>query len=1472
MQKYLSFFVVLFSFFFLFGGWGEELCEDQTCSGHGECQEDGENEWCACDEGYIADGMDCILGCNGVTCSGHGVCSVVSGAEICTCEAGFYATGLNCILNEASTVDTLAILNGTDCYNTGNCHYRLIFATGAYDFTPALSSLYDIIINVLDSENVWHNYRKTVAQCVTEGVCDNVDAQYIDFWFQHNVNGNQYVTVELLGNGDDASDDMYHDVLIDYCYGVDCGTGGTCDDTSGYPACNCEYGYVLRDGVCEEGWFEDENLAAAVVEMLKYKGYDVETETDIEPEMLADIESLALRHQNISSLTGIELFSSLSVLDVSENHINDLSPLENCSGLKVLNISSNPVSDLTPLTGLPLYSIDISYSGVYNLNPLALIGTLSELIFADTENDRHGMLRPDNTAVGLWLGNLLGCNESVLIYGSAGNTYEIGLVGIGGGCRSHASCVNGRCLCDDGYVYSESTNSCFDPDDCGSGYHYDSVSGTCVSNIGKYNCGALPENSKIVSNRTIIWNDSEYAVPTGYTTNLCHSGDSGCAESICQWDCRTGYAYVRDDICVPNNATRFIPESAYTQMILPDISRRDVVLEPIPGVPSFSPVLKAELRYDARGSLKAGWYLDLPRVELNIDNLSPTIPLYVWDQKSVYVYMPWGREEYSIVAEKKCFDSDNAPISQCTTSYDLSNADHVEITYYPAPGQNLFSYVVLKTTGKACEISYSYTNGEYFYYDDNSKDKDTWEITRYGSDGSVTEFYRGGIFSNFGNNVVGYASRPANYRFMDYIPISKYTTRDHKEIVFKYDWQVVKTDSQTFSHYSITSVNIIDPLRRVVRIASDSAESGLMGKPGLRREPLEGNISISSGRALLFNNLPVSLTKVAEYSVSDGFDMTAEIYKSGSWIRSDTYSEKGRVLTLSSSTGDDDVVGSTVWTVTANNDNKPDGYTERKLINNDSEYAIKTVKGVFHQETQETYKKYYSLSLPENENNRHKITTVYSHETSGTPVSKRIVEDYFNDWLQPAKRVTCKPNSNSDENCTNNTTSVTEEIKYNASGSPIYFKDADGQITVNFYDTADEVSVPNYINHFYQIPAPGTYANFDPDLHSELNIFRSDSLRKSGTLLCSAVYSLNTVSVDEMLSDYAYGINWNPNRCGNTENSRVTNYNWTKEALEKPYDLKTITYPDGKTKTFTYDYEINPTDYIPNGKVWGETITGSNSQNTLQTCYAYNNDYQLIKQGIGPAGNNCDPKKGFLFNTDSGLLMTTDFSYGSGLPLVIALANDYIYDSMGRKIAERNSAGISTVYVYDSLDRVVFTFFGCDLEDTNSFDDRVYEPYNFNGSDTAGEDGRGVAFSYTSGEFPYARYMNFNFCQYYRKYKYDAMSNLTETYFFEYWGVNSNNQIVKNTTSPKIIKQKTEYDMLGRAVKSCQFDATLSEPDKRCIETEHDIFGNIVKKEEAVYDQDDHKRNDVHGEIREITYDLRNRPLTVTVDGLQTEV
>ena len=58
MKKCMLFAAVFFCFTSLSADWGAELCEDQICSGHGECQDDGENEWCVCDSGYIASGLE----------------------------------------------------------------------------------------------------------------------------------------------------------------------------------------------------------------------------------------------------------------------------------------------------------------------------------------------------------------------------------------------------------------------------------------------------------------------------------------------------------------------------------------------------------------------------------------------------------------------------------------------------------------------------------------------------------------------------------------------------------------------------------------------------------------------------------------------------------------------------------------------------------------------------------------------------------------------------------------------------------------------------------------------------------------------------------------------------------------------------------------------------------------------------------------------------------------------------------------------------------------------------------------------------------------------------------------------------------------------------------------------------------------------------------------------------------------------
>lgn len=246
MKKFMLFLISILSLQVLYAGWGPDLCEDVTCSGHGYCDEDGDNEWCVCDAGYVAEGLSCVQGCVDVNCSGHGTCSVSGGQEICTCETGFHADGLQCIIDGASGTDNLTILNETECADTGNCHYRFIFASGYYSFTPENASFYDIILNIKDPDENWHNYWKTVDQCVAEGVCDNIDAQYVDFWWQHEIGGEQYVALEIVGNGDDAYDHIYHDVNL--CLNIDCDGYGTCVEQDGEAVCNCDNGYHNPSG------------------------------------------------------------------------------------------------------------------------------------------------------------------------------------------------------------------------------------------------------------------------------------------------------------------------------------------------------------------------------------------------------------------------------------------------------------------------------------------------------------------------------------------------------------------------------------------------------------------------------------------------------------------------------------------------------------------------------------------------------------------------------------------------------------------------------------------------------------------------------------------------------------------------------------------------------------------------------------------------------------------------------------------------------------------------------------------------------------------------------------------------------------------------------------------------------------------------------------------------------------------------
>ncbi len=97
-----------------------EICVDITCSGHGTCAVTVEEEpICACDAGYYADGLSCVLEgtagpCTDVTCSDHGTCIDVDGQPECRCDEGYHAEGLACVEEHDLCI-------GVDCAGHGVC-------------------------------------------------------------------------------------------------------------------------------------------------------------------------------------------------------------------------------------------------------------------------------------------------------------------------------------------------------------------------------------------------------------------------------------------------------------------------------------------------------------------------------------------------------------------------------------------------------------------------------------------------------------------------------------------------------------------------------------------------------------------------------------------------------------------------------------------------------------------------------------------------------------------------------------------------------------------------------------------------------------------------------------------------------------------------------------------------------------------------------------------------------------------------------------------------------------------------------------------------------------------------------------------------------------------------------------------------------------------------------------------------------
>jgi len=79
-------------------------CTGIDCSGHGKCVVSDGQAVCICDQGYQAQGTECLEEsnpCLGITCSGYGTCAVRQGEAWCVCAEGYHNEGrTNCVADE----------------------------------------------------------------------------------------------------------------------------------------------------------------------------------------------------------------------------------------------------------------------------------------------------------------------------------------------------------------------------------------------------------------------------------------------------------------------------------------------------------------------------------------------------------------------------------------------------------------------------------------------------------------------------------------------------------------------------------------------------------------------------------------------------------------------------------------------------------------------------------------------------------------------------------------------------------------------------------------------------------------------------------------------------------------------------------------------------------------------------------------------------------------------------------------------------------------------------------------------------------------------------------------------------------------------------------------------------------------------------------------------------------------------------
>ena len=101
-----------------------------------------------------------------------------------------------------------------------------------------------------------------------------------------------------------------------------------------------------------------------VIEAVLHKGAGWPVTAD----ELSNLKGLEVSNRDIEGLSGLELATGLTYLDLRDNAIAGLRPVADMASLKFLHLDGNHIRDIAPLAGLPLQALSLSDNSIEDLD------------------------------------------------------------------------------------------------------------------------------------------------------------------------------------------------------------------------------------------------------------------------------------------------------------------------------------------------------------------------------------------------------------------------------------------------------------------------------------------------------------------------------------------------------------------------------------------------------------------------------------------------------------------------------------------------------------------------------------------------------------------------------------------------------------------------------------------------------------------------------------------------------------------------------------------------------------------------------------------------------------------------------------------------------------------------------------------------------------------------------------------------